>query len=281
MISEIRWKERARFDNSIKKIKNMKLKYSNALVLLSILLIGIDPFSTEAQDSKAVNQIKIGSDGVIYLEDFQHYKTGTIPDEWYNRDGDAIPALYDDDIKDEYTYKVMREGSNKYLRFEGTGAKHLNFPLLDKEINIHETPILKWKWRIHSTPVGGDESSNNSNDSAASVYMVMDTGRVLFQTVPKSIRYTWSSTLPKGKEISRFFGNQKIIVLGTGNEHNGEWMTFERNVVEDYKRLFGEIPPEQPIAMLILSSGNSTNSLAKADYDDFELHPVKNSASAN
>lgn len=251
----------------------MKLtKHYKFITITLFLFLHIQPVN--AQERNAVNEIKIGSDGVVYLEDFQHYSVGSIPDEWYNRDGDAIPAHYEDKkLKDEYTYKVLEEGKNKFLRFEGTGAKHLNFPLLDKkEINIHETPVLQWKWRIHSTPSGGDERNNNTNDSAASVYMVMDTGRVLFRTVPKSIRYTWSSTLPEGEEISKFFGNQKIIVLGTGNNHTGEWMTFERNIVEDYKRLFGEMPPEQPIALLILSSGNSTNSLAKADYDDFELH---------
>lgn len=244
-------------------------------ILLLIMTVLVSVYDLQAQDKSAINTIKVGTDGVIYLEDFEHYEVGSLPDEWYNRDGDAIPATYDKEIKAEYTYQVLEEDGNKFLRFDGKGAKHLNFPLLDKEeINIHETPILKWRWRIHETPEDGDESSSSRNDSAASVYMVMDTGRVLFRTVPKSIRYTWSSTLPKGKEVSRFFGNQKIIVLGTGDKNNGEWMTFERNVVEDYKRLFGEMPPNQPIALLILSSGNSTNSHAKADYDDFELHPV-------
>lgn len=252
----------------------MKIPVFN-IKLLTVFILFVSLYPLQAQEREAVNEIYIGSDGVIYLDDFQHYRVGSIPDEWYNRDGDAIPAHYDDEIKSEYTYQVLREGSNQFLRFEGTGAKHLNFPLLDKEeINIYETPILKWRWRIHATPVGGNEDRDGRNDSAASVYMVMDTGRLLFRRVPKSIRYTWSSTLPKGTELSKFFGNQKIIVLGTGNKNLGEWMTFERNVVEDYKRLFGEKPPEQPIALLILSSGNSTNSLAKADYDDFELHPV-------
>ncbi len=246
---------------------------SCAIVLIIISFLEI--VSLQAQEKTAINTINIGSDGVIYLEDFQHYEVGTLPDEWYNRDGDAIPATYDESIKAEYTYSILKEGDNKFLRFEGKGAKHLNFPLLDKkEINIHETPILRWRWRIHEIPDGGDEGSRSQNDSAASVYMVMDTGRTFFRTVPKSIRYSWSSTLPEGTEISRFFGNQKIVVLGTGNKNNGEWMSFERNVVDDYKCLFGEKPPEQPIALLILSSGNSTNSLAKADYDDFELHPL-------
>jgi hypothetical protein len=89
--------------------------------------------------------------------------------------------------------------------------------------------------------------------------------------VPKSIRYTWSSTLEEGTELSKFYGNQKIVVVESGSDQKGNWRTFERNIVEDYRRLFGDSPPENPIAILILSDGNSTNSHAKADYDDIML----------
>tara|TARA_R100000750_G_C2333617_1_gene91199 strand:+ start:67 stop:366 length:300 start_codon:yes stop_codon:yes gene_type:complete len=99
---------------------------------------------------------------------------------------------------------------------------------------------------------------------------------VLFKKVPKTIRYTWSSTLPVGTELSKFYGNQKIIVIGTGNNNQGEWQTFERNIVEDYKRLFGDDPPNKPLALLILSDGNNTKSMVKADYDDFKLKSVQN-----
>ena len=64
----------------------------------------------------------------------------------------------------------------------------------------------------------------------------------LVKEVPQSIRYTWSSSLPVGTEISTFFGNQKIIVVGTEqtNKPIGEWLLFSRNLKDDYERLFEE-----------------------------------------
>ncbi|MDZ7682594.1 MAG: DUF3047 domain-containing protein [Fodinibius sp.] len=91
--------------------------------------------------------------------------------------------------------------------------------------------------------------------------------------MPKTIRYTWSSTQKKDWEYSTFYGNQKIVVVESGPERTGQWMTFERNIVEDYKRLFGDKPPENPLAILILSDGNSTNSQVKADYGQIMLKP--------
>ncbi len=252
------------------------MKYFSQLILTA--LISLVAFSViEAQDGGSVNSITFGEDGVVYLEDFQHYKTGLLPDEWYNRDGNKIPATYEDQLKSEYKYRVLEEGGNKFLRFEGIQAKHLNFPLLDKDgLDIHETPLLRWNWRIHNIPEGGDENSNNKNDVAASVYIVFDTSRILFQTVPVSIRYTWSSKHPVGTEFSKLRGRQRIIVVGTGNEGIGNWKTFERNIVEDYEHFFGKKPPKRPIALLILSASDDTKSFTKADYDNFEFHPIRN-----
>lgn len=242
--------------------------------LFSVILALAFTSSLYSQPKEAINSIHFGDDGVVYLEDFEHYKEGTIPSEWYNRDGDAIPATYDEPIKSEYLYSVEQEDENKFLRFEGIEAKHLNFPLMDKEgLNILETPVLKWDWRIHNIPEGGDEGSSSKNDVAASVYVVFDTSRILFKEVPVTIRYTWSSTHPVGSEFSKLRGRQRIMVLGTGDEGIGDWQTFERNLVEDYEHFFDKKPPARPIALLILSASDDTRSFTKADYDNFELHP--------
>lgn len=246
----------------------MKLSYF--LKVNSLLLLF--PLSLISQE--AINTVTFGDNGVVYLEDFTKYKTNTIPDKWYNRDGDGIPANYEERNRREYLYRVEEEGDRKFLRYKGAIAKHMNFPLADKEkVNIHETPVLRWDWRIFDIPEGANEKSDNRNDVAASVYVVFDMNRVLFKRVPRSIRYTWSSSLPVGTETSKLFGNQRIIVVGSGREGLGEWKTFERNIVEDYRHFFGSNPPKTPLAILILSDGDDTQSFIQADYDNFELHP--------
>src|SRR6056297_2665379 len=137
-------------------------------ILTSLIIAGFFTSSTLVAQ-EAINTVEFGENGVVYLEDFEHYEVGTIPDEWYNRDGDNIPATYENTYKRDYKYKVMEENGNKFLRYEGTEAKHLNFPLIDKkEIDIYETPILKWDWRIFDIPEGGDEDSSSQNCAADS-----------------------------------------------------------------------------------------------------------------
>lgn len=238
--------------------------------LTFLILFGIFAFGAYAQNT--ANEITKLPNGNVLLENFEDYSPETIPEDWYNQKGDRRPAFYDKENKEGYKYRVVEEDGNKFLRYEGEDAKHLNFPLVNKDVNIYETPILSWKWRVSELPDGASEDDDNRNDTAASIYVVFDMGRVaLVKKVPKSIRYTWSSTLEKGREMSKFYGNQKIVVVESGPERKGEWHTFERNIVEDYKRLFGDSPPENPLAILILSDGDNTQSRVKADYDDIIL----------
>ncbi|MDZ7694372.1 MAG: DUF3047 domain-containing protein [Balneolaceae bacterium] len=213
--------------------------------------------------------------GALLIDDFEDGPIGGLPCGWYNRDGKR-KANHPEE-RELFEYEIQQQGGNKYLHYAHTDARHLNFPLVGRPgLNIYEYPTLSWKWRVERLPEGADESSSDYNDAAASIYVVFGFGRIaLVKKVPKSIRYTWSSTLEEGTVVSKLFGNQKIVVLESGPENTGEWMTFRRNIVEDYRRLFGDDPPETPIAILIMSDGDSTSSPAIADYDDIKLLPAQ------
>lgn len=41
----------------------------------------------------------------------------------------------------------------------------MSFPLINKdEVDIYNTPILSWKWRVHQAPKNGNEDDDNRND---------------------------------------------------------------------------------------------------------------------
>ncbi len=244
--------------------------------LFIVLLIFALQTPLSAQDYSGLEDplIELG-DGILLIEDFEKDSIGTLPSGWWNRDVKRR-ANHPEESK-LYHYYIQAENGNQYLHFDHTDARHLNLPLKGREnVNIYETPILSWKWRVDQIPEGANEVAKGKNDAAASIYIVFDMGRVaLFKKVPKSIRYTWSSTLEKGSEHSIFYGNQKIVVLESGEENTGTgWITVERNLVEDYKRLFGDDPPKRPLAILILSDGDSLNNPAIAGYDDLVLKPL-------
>ena len=246
------------------------------LVGSTILLPG-EWIQAQSKESDLEREVRVplartGGGGLL-VEDFESTPLGELPSGWYNRDFTVQITSPEESYK--YRYEVVEEAGNRFLFYNHTDAHHMNFPL-GRRTNLHleQTPILSWKWRVNKLPENASEMDDKRNDAAASIYVVFDMGKVaFFKKVPKSIRYTWSSTLPKGHESSLFFGNQKIVVVESGVQHLGMWKTFRRNVAEDYRRLFGEEAPERPLAILILSDGNSTGSVAEAAYDDIIFYP--------
>src|SRR5699024_7588208 len=103
-----------------------------------------------------------------------------------------------------FHYRVRQEGGNKFLRYSGIDAMHMNIPLQNRDhdniygINVYKTPVLSWKWRVFNLPEGANIKNDGTNDAAASIYIVWDLGHVLFKKVPKTVRYVWGTSLPAG-----------------------------------------------------------------------------------
>lgn len=207
--------------------------------------------------------VRVLDDGNIVLDDFRDDVIGSMPSKWYVRDGDVRLKDLGADKKTRYRYRVVEENGKKYLRYSGMDAMHIGLPIHEtSEIDLSTHPILSWEWRVHAVPTDANEDVEKLNDTAASIYVVYEISG-LFR-IPKVIRYTWSSTLPKGTQLSK--GRQKIVVKESGMSRKGEWIRFERNIAEDYRNLFGEEPPKRPLAILILSDANNTGTFAFADY---------------
>lgn len=211
----------------------------------------------------------------IVFDDFSGSEVGDFPTGWAwrrNRDtGDAEKARKDG--VDVFRYVVESENGNKYLhvRDEYRPGHSVALYIEPKDMgwNLDTHPILSWRWRVNEIPPGADERYTETNDSPAAVSVVYGTK---FPFTPITIRWVWSSTLPVGAVAYRpGRGRAYNIVLGSGTEHLGEWVTVERDLVNDYISIFGKLPPNDPKAITIQSDANRTEGgAADADYDDFK-----------
>ena len=61
-----------------------------------------------------------------------------------------------------------------------------------------------------------------------------------------------------------------MVAVESGDENAGSWVTEKRNVYEDYRKLFGEEPPEIGAVALMTDSDN-TGGEATAYYGDITL----------
>jgi hypothetical protein len=127
---------------------------------------------------------------------------------------------------------------------------------------------LRWSWKIAHTIKGGDEKSKAGDDYAARVYVVFP-GRFFWQM--KAISYIWANKLVKGESVpSVYTGNAKMVAVESGDGKAGQWLTEERDLLADYRLLFGTDPHEAE-AVAIMTDTDNTGGSADAWYGEISL----------
>jgi hypothetical protein len=88
-----------------------------------------------------------------------------------------------------------------------------------------------------------------------------------------TLMYVWDPRLPVGTFLENAHsGRAMMIVVESGEDHVGQWLSFSRNLVEDYRRAFGEMPG--PIVSVgVMTDSNATHSRITARYGDIALSP--------
>jgi Protein of unknown function (DUF3047) len=216
--------------------------------LLLLTLVSTSPLLHTAVPSLTVHQ------GVT-LETFEADALRAFPQRW-NAIKDAQVA--------QGIYLVAEEDGNRFLR--AFSEKQGILIGLSHAFQPKALPFLRWRWRVTQLPSGGDERTAHTNDSAAGVYVIYDN-----RFMPRAVKYVWSTTLPVGMRVTNpGYWRARTVVLRTGPTELGTWQQETVNLYQDYKELFGAEPGEvQGIG--VITSSDSTSSVAAADYDDFIL----------
>jgi len=171
-----------------------------------------------------------------------------------------------DDFRD--IYKINTTADSSYLSARSEGSDNLIIKKVN--IDIAKYPYLNWKWRARTLPIEGDESEKSKCDIAASVIVVIRASKWR----PQSIKYTWSTTLPKetlSESPYAFWpARTDIIVMQSGEENLGKWITEKVNVLEHYKMFYDKkkVRSKDIEAFVIMTDSDNTKSLSEADYDD-------------
>ena len=129
-------------------------------------------------------------------------------------------------------------------------------------VDLRATPILEWSWKAVQLPAGGDIRRKETSDLTAHVYVIWPRFPAMVRS--RLIGYVWDAAAPvQTVEKSRKTGSVHFFVLRSGPGELGRWLTERRNVLEDYRRVFGE-DPEDPRAIALSIDTNDTHSEAEA-----------------
>ena len=192
----------------------------------------------------------------LFTLNFANDEAGKFPAGWSSRDKENMGKVY----------SVRAEDGHRFLHADAQG---ISVQIgLEKAWGLGEFPILRWRWRARVFPEGSNEREKSGNDSVLSVYVLLGGW-----PVPSSMKYIWSDSLPVGKKFdSPHSSKTKVFVVRSGRSLAGKWVTEERNILADHRRLFGE-GEKNPSArgILLLTDSDNTMTRAAGDYDEITV----------
>ena len=145
-------------------------------------------------------------------------------------------------------------------------------------------PVVEWRWKIDNILKKGDVNKKEGDDYPARIYITFeyDSSRVGFfdkakfelirlaygEYPPSALNYIWESKAPVGTLVPNPYTDfVKMIVVESGPRLVGRWVIEERNVLEDYKKAFGEEPPNIS-GIAIMTDTDNTGESAVSYFGD-------------
>ena len=186
----------------------------------------------------------------------------------FNRKQDLDP-WEDKTIQGKSRYWIEFEGKEGFVHGQAQESASAKYHKV--RYNPQESPYLRWRWRAERFPNKTSGVGKNSDDYPARIDVVFTSH--FFRNF-HCLEYVWDAASKEGEVRTSPHGPQiRQIVLR--NAPLGEWMEEERNVLEDYQKLFGEAPRQEIRALAIMTDADGTKSLAEGYFDNIWIGSIK------
>lgn len=157
-----------------------------------------------------------------------------------------------------------------------------------EEIDPGRWPVISWRWKVDRVLAGGNATEKSGDDYPARLYITFaydgdkvgfwegvkfNTIKLIYGQYPpiNALTYIWANKMAKETLVANPYTSRvKMIAVESGAEHVGNWRHASRNIVEDYRRAFGEEPPAIS-GIAIMTDTDNTGEEATAWYGDIIL----------
>ena len=186
-------------------------------------------------------------------------------DEWKTQEFDKIPpTLYEVSDDPELNQKVL----------VATADKTASGFYLERDVNLAETPLIRFQWRVDESGSGFDETKKSGNDYAFRIYVNQKTGwfslrtLILARTESQPAGALWDSPYSGSRwEIKTYsFADQDAAL--------GEWHTETLDVAELWHKAYGKDADLKMGAVGIMTDGDNAGVVMKAKYGEISFEPA-------
>jgi hypothetical protein len=210
----------------------------------------------------------------IEVARFSREPAGGLPDQW--EPFVILPAT----PRTQYRLAAVTGGTVLEASADRSASGLYRRIRIDPKIH----PVVEWSWNVLQPVPGADARIPSREDSPARLVVSFhgDINRLDFQeritlrlykgltgqTLPYAmLMYIWAGALPAETTIPSEHTEKIQMVVMPSEGRIGQWMRFRRNVLEDYRRIFGEEPGDI-VAVGVMTDSDDTRQQARALYGD-------------
>lgn len=189
---------------------------------------------------------------ILFAENFSH----GLSNGWENVAFFKTPTVY----------TLVREGTNCFVR----GVAEKTCSALSHKLDLAPPTklTLRWRWKIGGVNPNGSERDLKKFDHAARVFVAFDT----FIGPPRTLNYMWANVEKPGTVLEHPKSSRaQIFALESGNTRTNQWLTEERDLTADWRRVFGDKPMPKLVGIGLMTDSDSLGKKLVGDYADIEL----------
>lgn len=201
------------------------------------------------------------------------------------RDWKFLPVR---NAKNATQFTIVRDDEAGAPVLEGIADNAAGAMIQRLDADAAATPMLRFRWRVGNLISRSDPTTKAGDDYAARIYVTFayDPARatlreksenaimhVLYGETPPhaALAYVFTHKLATGAvQISPFTSRVRKIVVDSDVASIGRWKQFERNVLDDYRRVFRE-EPTAISGIAVMVDTDNTGEHARSRFGDISL----------
>jgi hypothetical protein len=189
-------------------------------------------------------------------------------------------------LKRDTAYGVVREDGRSVLRAAADRSASLYVAALDRLPGRPTT--IGWRWKTDGPVPGADPRDKANEDAPLRVLVAFDgdpstlpdeerkrfaRAKALSGRAPPYavVMYVWSDKVPVETVVpSAHTGQIRMLIAGSGTDAVGAWQQVRRDLVADFRRLYGA-EPGRVVGVAVMTDTDNTGARAVGRYADIRL----------
>lgn len=203
---------------------------------------------------------------------------GIVPAGWY-------PFVMRRD-KGMTRYVTAEDGGRTVLRAHAQASSTALICPVD--IDPSSYPWLDWEWKVGAIDDRANVAEGDRDDSPARLMVSFDgdmsrlgLGDLLFfeqvelftgkRLAYATLMYVWDPVLPVGTVVNYSRSSRvRYLVVESGHQRLGQWVSYRRNLAEDYRKVFGE-EPGRLLSVAVMTDTDDLKMTTDVLYGDVSL----------